>query len=62
MSKGSRQRKASVSSTVFDNNWNAIFGKPDPRVLEDAALEDEAFKELEMKKPIDNVNSGSQDK
>jgi hypothetical protein len=40
-----------VDLKTFDNNWDKIFKKPDPRVIEDAKLEDEAFKELENKSP-----------
>lgn len=43
MSKGSRPRPYSVSQSQFSNNFDAIFRKPDPRILEDAKLEDEAF-------------------
>ena len=48
MSKGSRQRKPLVPQSVVDSNWDAIFSKPDPRVLEDAQAEDEAFKKIEQ--------------
>ena len=44
MSKGSRPRPYSVSQKEFGNNYDAIFGKKDPRVLEDAQAEDEEFK------------------
>ena len=44
MSKGSRPRPYSVSQKQFGNNYDAIFGKKDRRVLEDAEAEDEAFK------------------
>ena len=44
MSKGSRPRPYSVSQKEFGNNYDAIFGKKDPRVVEDAQAEDEAFK------------------
>ena len=47
MSKGSSPRPYSVDLKTFDKNWDAIFKKPDPRVIEDAKLEDEAFNELE---------------
>ena len=49
MSKGSRPRPFSVSQAQFGNNFDAIFRKPDPRVIEDAKAEDEAFKEIEEK-------------
>jgi hypothetical protein len=44
MSKGSRPRPYSVSQKQFANNYDAIFRKKDPRALEDAQAEDEAFK------------------
>ena len=49
MSKGSRPRPFSVSQAQFGNNFDAIFRKPDPRVIEDAKAEDEAFEEIEEK-------------
>lgn len=49
MSKGSRVRPLGVSLDTFDNNFDAIFRKPDPREVEDAKIEDEAFKEIEKK-------------
>jgi hypothetical protein len=47
MSKGSRPRPYSVSQKEFGNNYDAIFGKKDRRVVEDAEAEDEAFKALD---------------
>jgi hypothetical protein len=47
MSKGSRPRPFSVSQNQFGANFDAIFRKPDPRVVEDAQAEDEAFKSIE---------------
>jgi hypothetical protein len=47
MSKGSRPRPYSVSQKQFGNNYDAIFRKPDPRILEDARAEDEAFKAVD---------------
>ena len=35
MSKGSMPRPYSVDLKTFDNNWDNIFRKPDPRVIED---------------------------
>lgn len=46
MSKGSRPRPYSVSQQQFANNFDAIFRKPDPRVVEDQKNEDEAFDQL----------------
>ena len=45
MSKGSRQRP--TDQNKFRANYDAIFRKPDPRVVEDARAEDEAFKLIE---------------
>jgi hypothetical protein len=45
MSKGSRQRP--TDSNKFRTNYDAIFRKPDPRVVEDAQAEDEAFRLVE---------------
>ena len=47
MSKGSRQRP--TDQNKFRANYDAIFRKPDPRVVEDAQAEDEAFKLIEEK-------------
>jgi hypothetical protein len=46
MSKGSSPRPYSVSLKEFDNNFDRIFRKPDPREIEDARIEDEAFKQI----------------
>ena len=46
MSKGSSPRPYSVPLKEFDNNFDRIFRKPDPRVIEDAQIEDEAFKNI----------------
>ena len=46
MSKGDRPRPYSVSQEQFGNNYDAIFRKPDPRVLEEAQREDEEFEEI----------------
>jgi len=45
MSKGSRQRPTDLDK--FRSNYDAIFRKPDPRVVEDAQAEDEAFRLIE---------------
>ena len=47
MSKGSRQRPTDL--VKFRVNYDAIFRKPDPRVVEDAQAEDEAFDLVEKK-------------
>ena len=50
MSKGSSPRPFSVSQETFANNFDAIFRKPDPRAIEDAKAEDEAFEEIRKKR------------
>jgi hypothetical protein len=59
MSKGSRPRPYSVSQKEFGNNYDAIFGKKDPKVKEDAKLEDEAFKEVEKKSQVKDIDQSS---
>jgi hypothetical protein len=54
VSKGSTPRPSSVDSTTFDSNWDAIFSKPDPRVVEDAKAEDEAFDAVKNKITLDD--------
>lgn len=46
MSKGSSPRPYSVTLKEFDNNFDRIFRKPDPREIEDAINEDEAFNRI----------------
>jgi len=46
MSKGSTPRPFSVSQDQFGNNFDAIFRKSDPKVVEDARLEDEEFERI----------------
>ena len=45
MSKGSKQRPTDLKA--FSSNYDIIFRKPDPRVLEEAKLEDEEFEMLD---------------
>ena len=47
MSKGSRQRPTDLNK--FRSNYDTIFRKPDPRVVEDAQAEDEAFWLIEQR-------------
>lgn len=49
MSKGSRARPSSVSQVEFANNYDRIFRKPDPRVVDDEKAWDEAFEQIEQK-------------
>jgi len=58
MSKGSMPRPYSVDLNTFDNNWNMIFRKPDPRVIEDAQLEDEAFNEIAKQTEVKDSQQG----
>jgi hypothetical protein len=52
MSKGSSPRPFSVSQDQFGANFDAIFRKPEPRVREDAQIEDEAFEAINKQKAI----------
>jgi len=45
--KGSKPRPFAVSQEEYAKNFDAIFRKPDPRILEDQKNEDEAFKYIE---------------
>ena len=58
MSKGSRPRPYSVSQQEFANNYDAIFRKPDPRVIEEHQIEDEAFEEIEKHNQIKDSTQG----
>ena len=59
MSKGSRPRPYSVSQNQFDNNYDAIFRKPDPRTIEDQKNEDEAFEEIAKRSEVkDSIQGG----
>lgn len=46
--KGSKPRPYSVSLDQYGKNFDAIFRRPDPRVLDDARAEDEEFKRIDM--------------
>ena len=52
MGNGSTPRPYSVTQQQFANNYDAIFRKPDPKVLEDAQIEDEAFELINKQKVI----------
>jgi hypothetical protein len=58
MSKGSLPRPYSVDLSTFDNNWNNIFRKPDPRVIEDQQNEDEAFENIARETEVKDSNQG----
>jgi hypothetical protein len=59
MSKGSRPRPFSISQEEYGNRMDAIFGKKDKRVTEDAQAEDEAF-DLVDKANKDNYNTSTE--
>ena len=59
MSKGSLPRPYSVDLNTFNNNWDNIFRKPDPRVIEDQQNEDEAFERIAKESEVkDSVQGG----
>jgi hypothetical protein len=58
VSKGSTPRPYSVDLNTFNNNWNNIFRKPDPRTIEDQKNEDEAFEKIARETEIKDSNQG----
>jgi hypothetical protein len=58
VSKGSTPRPYSVDLNTFNNNWNNIFRKPDPRVIEDQKNEDEAFEKIASQSEVKDSNHG----
>jgi hypothetical protein len=58
VSKGSSPRPYSVSQQEFANNFDAIFRKPDPRVIEDQQNEDEAFEKIASQTEVKDSNQG----
>lgn len=50
--KGSQPRPFSVSQEKFGKNFDAIFRKPDPRVLDDQRNEDEAFRLIQEQQKL----------
>jgi hypothetical protein len=56
--KGSSPRPYSVTLKTFDSNWDKIFNKPDPRTVQDAENEDEAFKLIEQSQVKDSDQGG----
>ena len=58
MSKGSSPRPYSGDLNTFDNNWNNIFRKPDPKVIEDQQNEDEAFEKIASQTEVKDSNQG----
>jgi hypothetical protein len=59
MSKGSRPRPYSVSQEEFANSFDKIFRKPDPREIEDARNEQEAFDYIQ--KTLYNTEQGDKE-
>ena len=58
MSKGSTPRPYSVDLKTFNNNWDNIFRKPDPRMIEDQQNEDEAFEKIANQTEIKDSSQG----
>jgi len=58
MTKGSLPRPYSVDLKTFNNNWDNIFRKPDPRVIEDQKNEDEAFEKIASQSEVKDSNQG----
>ena len=58
MSKGSSPRPYSVDLNTFNNNWNNIFRKPDPKTIEDQKNEDEAFDNIVKQTEVKDSNQG----
>jgi len=58
VSKGSTPRPYSVDLNTFNNNWDNIFRKPDPRVVEDQKNEDEAFDSITIQTEVKDSNQG----
>jgi hypothetical protein len=58
MSKGSMPRPYSVDLNTFNNNWDNIFRKPDPRIIEDQKNEDEAFENIAREAEVKDSNQG----
>jgi hypothetical protein len=58
MSKGSLPKPYSVDLNTFNNNWDNIFRKPDPRTIEDQKNEDEAFEKIASQSEVKDSNQG----
>ena len=50
MSKGSKQRPTDLKA--FSSNYDVIFRKPNPKLQEEAKLEDEEFERLDKQSQI----------
>ena len=58
MTKGSLPKPYSVDLNTFNNNWDNIFRKPDPKVIEDQQIEDEAFENIANQTEVKDSNQG----
>ena len=58
MSKGSRPRPYSVSQKQFGNNYDNIFRKPDPRVIEEEKIWDEEFERIAKLSQVKDTDQG----
>ena len=58
MSKGSSPRPFIVNLKTFDSNFDNIFRKPDPRIIEDQKIEDEAFEYIANRTEVKDSNQG----
>ena len=58
MTTGSLPKPYSVDLNTFNNNWDNIFRKPDPRVIEDQKNEDEAFEKIDSQSEVKDSNQG----
>ena len=58
MTKGSLPKPYSVDLNTFNNNWDNIFRKPDPRIIEDQKNEDEAFEKIASQTEVKDSNQG----
>ncbi len=58
MSKGSMPRPYSVDLKTFNNNWDNIFRKPDPRIVEDHKNEDDEFERIVSETKVKDSTQG----
>ena len=54
--KGSKQRPTDMAK--FNSNYDAIFRRPDPRVIEDQLAEDEAFDNIAKQTQVKDSEQG----
>ena len=58
--KGSRPRPYSVDLDTYGKNFDVIFRKPDPRVIDDARAKDEEFQRIDNKQKSQYTYSNKQ--